>query len=67
MFIIKPFDSATTNNLKTRNDKLPATNNNIKRSGKGQPSIMIRKNKDYKKIRTGKINKIPTKSFNLFN
>ena len=48
MLLIKPFDTATQNYLKTRNNKLPATSNSIKRSRKWQPSIVIN-NKKYNK------------------
>ena len=44
MFLIKPSISATTNSLKTRNHELPATNNEIERNGKEQPSLIITKN-----------------------
>jgi len=42
MFLVKTFDPSMKKNLKKRN-KLPTTNDNIKRSEKGYPSIKIRK------------------------
>ena len=42
MFLVKTFDPSMKNNLEKRK-KLPTTNDNIKRSEKGYPSIMIKK------------------------